>query len=85
MTELEEKQVDCPYCHEPFKPWGLYDKDSDYTGNSATIDSVAKQLSIDSDGWNYYDDEPCTDHSSVPIYYCPMCGRKLGVIDEQVN
>ncbi len=78
MTELEEKQANCPYCHEPLKAWGYYDKGDDYTGNSAMIDPVAKQLSIDSDSWDYYNDEPCTDHTSVPIIYCPMCGRKLG-------
>ena len=78
MSELEEKQADCPYCHEPFEIWGNVDEDGDYTGNLAMINLTKKRLSINHDDWDYYNDEPCTSHVSLPIKCCPMCGRKLG-------
>ena len=64
MTELEEKQADCPYCHEPFK-------EISNENVEATIVFNSKKVSLRMMDSEFYED-------NVTIIYCPMCGRKLG-------
>jgi hypothetical protein len=66
MTELEEKQADCPYCDTPYKT----------IVNAKYWDEMNVALGRDSRlhewGANGIGKNP------TPINYCPMCGRKLG-------
>lgn len=57
-----QKQLDCPYCNEPFK--ALY-SESDIT--YGIIDHKVYGV--------YADSEKLT---GLKFTFCPMCGRKLG-------
>lgn len=69
MSELEEKQANCPYCH------GTADlndtANSEFQINIDLYDSDDVRLNVEYQGGADYDD-------SSHINYCPMCGRKLG-------
>lgn len=72
----------CKYCHAPFRYWGFYDpydsdKKSDYIPSRATVFPDKKLLQVETDSWDFYNDEDCIDTVIVPIKYCPECGRKL--------
>ncbi|WP_333603517.1 hypothetical protein [Lactobacillus acetotolerans] len=62
MTELEEKQANCPYCHEPFTP--LYSETDSIYG--LIMHKVFEVCTTDE------------RLSKLKYSYCPICGRKLG-------
>lgn len=72
MSLLDEKlsQETCKYCHE--------DREGYVTANGAFY------LTLDShDGWLLHAGKtPCKPR---PIKYCPMCGRKLLTIQEELK
>ncbi|WP_137598182.1 hypothetical protein [Paucilactobacillus kaifaensis] len=63
MTELEKKQANCPYCHEPFQ-----ELSNQYITVAVAINS--KEVSL-----RMMDSELYIDN--VSINYCPVCGRLL--------
>lgn len=66
MTELEEKQANCPYCHSPYK----------VIVEAKYWDEMNVALYWD----NRLHESGCNGNGKTPtpINYCPMCGRKLG-------
>ena len=68
MTELEEKQADCPFCH------GAADlndtANSEFQINIDLYDPDDVRLNVEYQGG--------ADYEMAYIKYCPMCGRKLG-------
>lgn len=74
MTELEEKQANCPYCHEPFLD--LSGKASD----EVDYDDLAYCGTDDYGNLEYgasFDSGCVNKNEYVKIKYCPFCGRKL--------
>lgn len=68
MTELEEKQTDCPYC-------------KDHAPAILTNPAISEFEAVI---YNAHGDEATIDlgyegdYDAICINYCPMCGRKLG-------
>ena len=75
MTELEEKQADCPYCNghsviESFSKgtvWYLNPRNGGYEKWIREREHINVQVDIDDGGSDVF-----------WFNYCPMCGRKLG-------
>ena len=60
--------TDCPYCH------GL----RNLMDTSNGVISIDGSTLDEQQMWDYYNDEPSDTVRSVPIKYCPICGRRLG-------
>lgn len=74
MTELEEKQANCPYCHDPFLDIsGLTDYEIDWKQEAFCSVDENMHIIYGSFGNGYGGESKIT-----LINYCPMCGRKLG-------
>ena len=70
MTELEEKQVNCPYCHSTGNLNDTTDRNNDFQIKIDLYDPDDARLNVE---------YQCgTDYEIVHINYCPMCNRKLG-------
>lgn len=77
MTELEEKQANCPYCHEQQQKLSIFrvkgGRNEVYNLFVSSFDGLSNgQLDYDL-AKNY---QPYGDF--IKFRYCPMCGRKLG-------
>lgn len=75
MTELEEKQANCPYCHEPFLDL------SGKTSDEEDDEDLAYCGTDDYGNLEYgasFDSGCVIKNEYVKIKYCPMCGRRLG-------
>lgn len=66
MTELEEKQASCPYCHSP------------YETIVEAINWDEMNVALDRDNRLREWGDNGIGENPTPINYCPMCGRKLG-------
>lgn len=69
MTELEEKQADCPYCHNDPKQADLLKKYTD--DNMYIVYLKSNTLNLEAAGLR----------TSEKVSYCPMCGRPLNEED----
>lgn len=66
MTELEEKQANCPYCHNDPIQADMLKKYTD--DNMYIVYLKSNTLNLEAAGLR----------TSEKVNYCPMCGRKLG-------
>lgn len=48
-----------------------------YIPSRAKVFPDKKLLQIETDSWDFHNDEDCIDTVTVPINHCPKCGRKL--------
>ena len=70
MTELEEKQANCPYCHSTGNLNDTTDRNNDFQIKIDLYDPDDARLNVE---------YQCgADYEIVHINYCPMCGRNLG-------
>lgn len=71
LSAPTQKQLDCPYCHEPFL---------DLSGQS--VDEMFPEdayCNFEKDGLNYGSGEfEDGSDKTIHVNFCPMCGRKLG-------
>lgn len=68
----------CKYCHAPFRYWGFPEPYNEkYIPSRAKVFPDKKLLQIETDSWDFHNDEDCIDTVTVPINHCPKCGRKL--------
>ncbi|BAP85511.1 hypothetical protein LOOC260_109720 [Paucilactobacillus hokkaidonensis JCM 18461] len=70
MTELEEKQANCPYCHEPYNQLMEAEDGSEVTISTTSKENCLRMISYES--YVY----------TADINYCPRCGRKLSDDDD---
>jgi len=69
MTELEEKQADCPYCHWAADLNDTANRNNDFQINIDLDDPDDVRLNVEYQGGADYED--------ARINYCPICGRWL--------
>ena len=70
MTELEEKQANCPYCHEQKDIINTLDNSHLYVAGMEQPGQVV----------HIYDNRLICEEQTIEsrkINFCPMCGRKL--------
>lgn len=87
ITELTEKQKNCPYCHpgsDLKANFGVA-----WEGNALAFDNVdspqvmsggpySGDITFDLDTNQLISYGESTDPTTIDILYCPMCGRPLG-------
>lgn len=69
MTELEEKQANCPYCH---KKGGYH-----YVKPIEDVPGHSMGLILREDGWHLWTYEGDAFETIFPVNRCPECDRPL--------